>query len=119
MRYCWTTLHVDDMEKAVEFYNGLLELPINRRFKTGPKMEFCFLGDGETQVELISEEGCKVSHGDDISMGFVVESLDKMIAVLEERGIPVHSGPFQPGPGIRFLFVKDPSGVKVQLVENL
>jgi lactoylglutathione lyase len=119
MRYCWTTLHVDDMERSVEFYNGLLGLPITRRFKAGPKMEFCFLGDGDTQVELICEEGCKVSHGEDISIGFIVESIDKMIAVLEEKGIPVHSGPFQPGPGVKFLFVKDPSGVKVQLVENL
>lgn len=54
-----------------------------------------------------------------ISIGFEVDSLDRMLEFAKERGIPVHSGPFQPGPKTRFFFVQDPNGLKVQFVENL
>ena len=37
---------------------------------------------------------------------------------MKEKGIPIHSGPFQPNPHARFFFVLDPNGLKIQFVEN-
>ncbi|MDX9916940.1 MAG: VOC family protein [Gudongella sp.] len=120
MKYCWTTLTVKDLEKSIEFYNGLIGLPIKRRFCAGPETEICFLGDGETQIELISSSDfTPQNEREGISMGFEVESIDKMMAILEEKGIGVHSGPFQPNPVVRFFYIKDPDGFKIQFVENL
>lgn len=33
--------------------------------------------------------------------------------------IDIHSGPFQPNPHTKFIYLLDPNGLKVQLVENI
>jgi len=120
MTYCWTTITVTDLRKSLAFYQDIIGLSITRRMQPNPDMEIVFLGDGETQVELIwNRVTTAVSYGKDISMGFVVDSLDGFRKLLEEKSLPVHSGPFQPNPFIKFLYIQDPDGLKVQLVENI
>ncbi|MDA3810785.1 MAG: VOC family protein [Spirochaetaceae bacterium] len=88
--------------------------------KPNPHMELAFLGSGDTQVELIcNNENLDISYGKDISMGFVVESTDIFTKFLSEKGIELHSGPFQPNPFIKFFYILDPDGLKIQLVENI
>lgn len=57
--------------------------------------------------------------GGDISWSFEVDSLDKALALVKEKGIKVDSDPIQPTPHIRFFFIKDPNGMKIQLAENI
>ena len=119
MKFCWTTLAVNNMEESLKFYQEIVGLPLNMRFPAGPGMEIAFLGDDETKVELICSEASKeVNLGKDISMGFKVESLDKMLEFVKEKGIPIHTGPFQPNPHTRYFFVLDPNGLKIQFVES-
>jgi len=70
MRFNWTTLWVKDMEKSLAFYQEVVGLSLKRRQMAGPVMELAFLGDGETQIELISDctRGA-VSTSRDISIG--------------------------------------------------
>ncbi len=119
MKYCWTTFYVRDMEKSLEFYRGLVGLKLQRRNSPAPGMEIAFLGEGETKLELIlSADKDEPVYGKDISLGFEVSSLDAIQTVLEEKGIPLFGGPFEPMPGVRFLYVLDPDGVKIQFVES-
>ncbi len=39
MELCWVTLHVSDMERSLTFYNGVLGLPVTRRFSPAPGTE--------------------------------------------------------------------------------
>ena len=120
MKFCWTTLKVKNMEESLRFYQEIVRLGVDRKFKAGPGMEIAFLGDGETKVELIYNEKSKdVSIGQDISLGFEVDSLDEMMAAVKEKGIDIHSGPFQPNPHIKFFYVLDPNGLKIQFAENI
>lgn len=120
MKFCWTTLTVKNMEESLRFYQEIVGLGVDRRFKAGPETEIVFLGDGETKVELIyNQNNNAISIGQDISMGFEVESLDEKMAVVKEKGIDIHSGPFQPNPHVRFFYVLDPNGLKIQFVENI
>lgn len=120
MKFCWCTIMVRDLEKSVKFYADIVGLPIDRRFPAGPSTEICFLGAGETRVELICDRSCKDPGRDDsVSLGFEVESLEEKLKFIREKGLQVHSGPFQPNPHVKFFFVKDPDGVRVQFVENL
>jgi lactoylglutathione lyase len=120
MKYCWTTINVTEIQKSLAFYEGLLGLKSTRRVQPAPGREIVFLGEGETQVELIFDAANKApSFGKDISLGFVVESLERFGEVLKKHGIPVHSGPFQPNPFVKFIYILDPDGVKIQLVENI
>lgn len=120
MKFCWCTITVADMQESLKFYQEIVGLSINRRFVTGPGMEIAFLGDGETKIELISNPNHKaINNIEDISLGFEVESVDEMIKLIKEKGLEVHSGPFQPNPHVRFFFVKDPNGISIQFVENM
>ena len=119
MKFCWTTISVSDMEKSLAFYRDIVGLPVARRINPASDMELAFLGDGETQVELIcNKQNREITFGKDISMGFEVRSLDDFSRFLGENGVAIHSGPFQPNPATRFLYVLDPDGLKVQFVER-
>lgn len=118
MSFCWVTVTVKDLEESLRFYRDIVGLTLDRRFQAGPGMEIAFLGDGETKVELIvNEEVKEVNIGPHISLGFRVDSLDEKMEFVKERGIPIHSGPFQPNPSTRFFFIQDPNGLKIQFVE--
>jgi lactoylglutathione lyase len=119
MAFLWTTITVKDMEESLKFYQEIVGLPLNRRFPAGPGMEIAFLGEDATKVELIFNPGTKeVNIGTDISLGFAVGSVDEKIAFLEERGIKLHSGPFSPNPHVKYFFIQDPNGLRIQFVEE-
>lgn len=119
MKFCWSTLMVKNMEESLKFYKEIVGLEVNRRFNAGLGVEIAFLGDGETKIELICNEASnEVNFGQGISLGFEVDSLDEMMALVEEKGIDI-SGPFQPNPHIKFFYVLDPNGLKIQFVENI
>jgi lactoylglutathione lyase len=108
------------MEASLRFYHEIIGMPLNRKTKVNPFMELAFLGSGETQLELICNTKAEsIDMGKDISLGFDVKSLDGMLEVLKKNNVAVHSGPFQPNPSIKFLFVLDPDGARIQFVENI
>jgi len=120
MKFCWSTLLVKDMEESLKFYKDIVGLKENRRYPAGPGVEIVFLGEGDTQVELIyNEQKKEFSMGADISLGFEVDSVDEMISSLKEKGISIHSGPMSPNPHVKFFYVLDPNGLKIQFVENM
>jgi lactoylglutathione lyase len=123
MGFCWVTINVSDVEKSLAFYRDAVGLTVKRRMKPSADRELVFLGSSaageETEVELLHDAGAEPSFGKDISLGFTVDTLEKTIARLAEHGITAYSGPFQPGPKIRFIFVTDPDGLSIQFVENL
>lgn len=120
MKFCWTTLHVNDLEESLAFYREIVGLELTRRFEGGHAGEIAFLGKGETQLELICNPASPpVDMGRDVSLGFEVASVDEMIAFVQQKGIAVHSGPFQPNPHVKFFYVLDPNGLKIQFVESM
>lgn len=120
MKFCWVTLMVKNMDESLQFYKEIVGLEVKRRFKAGAGVEIAFLGDGETQVELICDENKKETIiGQDISLGFEVNTVGEMIAFIKEKGIDIYSGPFEPNPHIRFFYIMDPNGLKIQFVENI
>ncbi len=119
MKFCWSTLMVKNMDESLLFYKDIVGLTEDRRFMAGPETEIAFIGDGETKVELICNGSNSDVHiGQDISWGFIVDSVDEMMAFVKDKGIAIHSGPFQPNPHVKFFYVLDPNGLKIQFVEN-
>jgi len=118
MKFCWTTLQVKDMEASLAFYETIVDLKLMRRFSPTDDMEIVFLGEGSTQVELIcnKKEG-KDASCDGFSLGFVTKSLDDTMNFIHSKGIKIESGPYQPNPHTRFIYVQDPDGYTVQFVE--
>jgi lactoylglutathione lyase len=120
MKFCWVTIKVRNMEESLKFYEEIVGLKIDNRYNSVPGKEIAFLGEGETKIELICDESLdEISHGEHISLGFEVNSADEMMNLLKDKGIEIHSGPFQPSPHVKFFYVLDPNGVKIQFVENI
>ncbi len=120
MRFCWVTINVKNLSESVKFYQDIIGLDVIKRMNPNPEMEIVFLGSGETQIELIwNAKNKETNYGKDISLGFEVESVDKMIEILKGKNIPILSGPFQPNPTIKFIYIQDPTGLKIQFVENI
>lgn len=120
MKFCWCTITVDNLEESLKFYQEIVGLPVNRRFSAGAGTEIAFLGENETEVELIYNVNHKATGNvEGISLGFEVKSVDEMMTFVKEKGINITDGPFQPNPHVKFFYVKDPNGVTVQFVENM
>lgn len=118
MKFCWSTISVNNMDESLKFYHEVVGLTINQRFQAGPNVEITFLGNGETEVELICDKDVKdVNIGHGISLGFEVNNVDEMMSFVKEKGIEIHSGPFQPNPSTKFFYILDPNGLKIQFVE--
>jgi len=117
MNLMHVTISVKDLEESIKFYRDLIGLPVKRSFKSG-ESELAFLGDGETEIELIcNQKHTDVSFGTDISLGFEVESLDDALAMLKQNNV-AFGDVIQPNPSVKFAFATDPNGLRIQFVEQ-
>lgn len=121
MKFSWTTLIVKDLEKSLSFYQNVVGLNVNRRFKAGEKVEIAFLSenDGDTEVELIcNTEINDIETSSHVSMGFVAEDLAEVMKNLDKYGFEYDNTVLSPNPHVDFFYAKDPNGFKVQFVKN-
>ena len=121
MKFCWVTINVRDLDRSVAFYRDIAGLSVNRRYSPMPGTEIAFLGSAETstEVELIrNAKNDDCAYGKDISIGFEVASVDETLRAFAERGVAIHSGPFSPNPAVKFFYVLDPDGLRVQFVQK-
>lgn len=117
MKLCHVTISVKDMEESLRFYRDTLGLSVKRRFPAGPGSEIAFLEGGGAEIELIYNQGrTDISIGQDISLGFEVASVSETLESLRQKGVATGEVA-SPSPQVRFFFVSDPNGLKVQLVE--
>lgn len=120
MSFCWVTVSVQDMDESIRFYQDIVGLKLNSRFKAGHDVEIAFLGDGETKVELKFDKNDQITSSLlNVALGFEVGSLEEKMNFVKDKGIAIHSGPFAPNPNIRFFYILDPNGLKVQFVEQV
>ncbi len=121
MNFTWTTLHVTNMEKSLSFYQEIIGLPLKRRFSPNGIMELAFLGnEGESEIELICEPNNKKVNNEGLSMGFTDKrTIEEIIEIIKKSGYKVLSPVLSPNSHIRFIYVNDPDGYKIQLIQKL
>lgn len=111
---------VHNMEDSLDFYTNFIGLDIVNDINVSPTCRVVFLGKGETKIELVYEERNKhIENSSFISWGFEVPSLDETMSLLQDKGIEIIEGPTKPNPFVRFIFIKDPNGMRIQLIENI
>jgi lactoylglutathione lyase len=119
MKFSWCTLNVKNLEESLKFYTEIVGLKVTRRFNAGPGSEIAFVGDEGSEIELMYHGGDReVNIGKDISLGFEVKSVDEMLAFVEKKGLS-HTEVFSPNSHIKFFFVTDPNGLRIQFAENM
>jgi lactoylglutathione lyase len=119
VKFLQVTIFVGNLEESISFYENIVGLTVKRRLPAAPDQEIAFLGEGETEIELIyNKKKEEISVGQDISLGFETASVDELIVQLREKGVPLISDIIQPNPQVKFFFVTDPNGVKIQFEEK-
>ena len=120
MKLAHTMIRVKDVEATLEFYTGFLGLTETRRLPIGDGATLIFLEDdrGAYQIELTVNEG-----KDDYVLGdqfghlaFFTEDLERVVADVESRGWWYRRS--KPGMNSNYIFLKDPNGYDVEILER-
>jgi glyoxylase I family protein len=135
-----TAIIVSDMEKALDFYVGLLGLRVTNDFGgdfvdaqmltkvPGSTMKFALLSadDGLQCVELFQFEGCeqrkpfeRSNHVDYFSshIAFMTDDIDGIYTRLVDAGVRIDI-PLMEAAGAKFAYLFDPDGYMVELVDT-
>lgn len=117
-----TRMRVNDLDETVRFYTTVLGLEIIEQ-KTSPRgsrLAFLKTTSSDELIELTSypPSGPVKVPEDLVHLAFQVDSLDRTIAVLNEKGITITDGPTQTSSGSRFIFIDAPDGYEIELIER-
>ena len=123
MRVAFTTIEVKDLEESVEFYTQVLCLKEVKRFSPSPTMKFVFVqGEGGGIIQLAENSNAlkEISGGNYPlkAVGIEVEDLKGLACSLKENNVEFLSELIETPAGIKMLFIKDPSGVTIELIEG-
>ena len=116
MRMGHVTIRTEYFDEELKFLKEIvgLHIVVDMR-ERGSDIVFLADSDGDTRIEVIKEEGVTVSGNEYISIGFETSDADALRKELIEKGI--EAGPIiSPAPVVKFFFLIDPAGVKIQFV---
>lgn len=121
MEISFVTITVKNMEESIKFYTEILRLNLLKNFSPQPGINIAFLkGNKSGMIELIEYEDSHENNSKSIvSIGFSIDNLDDEIKILKEKNISITRGPIKVPSGERFVFIEDPNGVEVELIEGL
>ncbi len=107
-------LHPTDPERSRAFYRDALGLAIYREFGTGPgRGTVFFLGNGLLELSGQADE----PPGPAIALWMQVRDLAASHRELTARGVPVLREPKREPWGLDEMWVADPDGVRIAVVE--
>lgn len=120
MNYGFVTVKVKNMEESLRFYTEFLGLSVARKFSPGPGINIAFLSDEKgSQIELIENVYEKVKEGTSIiSIGFTVDNLDKVVELVNEKGIKIIRSSLDNSHGPKLFFIEDPNGAEIEFIEK-
>jgi len=123
MKISFTTIAVKYLEKSIKFYTEIIKLKEVMKFSPQKGINIVFLKDENNgKIELIESEQKKKAGASGaaslVSIGFAVDDLDQTMEMLYKKNIEIIRGPIQTPGGEKFLFIKDPDGVEIELIQG-
>ena len=120
MKLAHTMIRVKDLEETLEFYTGFLGLREVRRKSIGDEATLVFLtdDDGHYYVELTyNHNGQSYELGNQFGhLAFHVGDLEAVVTTVESHGWWYRrSKPTNPS---KYIFVKDPNGYDIEILEE-
>lgn len=117
-----TRMRVSNLEETIRFYTDVLGLSVAERHQSprGSKLAFLAVPGSEELIELCEfpSSGPVAVQEDLVHLAFEVDDLDKTIASLSARNIPVTDGPTRSASGSRFIFIDAPDKYEIELIEK-
>lgn len=123
MNLKFITIAVKDLEESIKFYSEIMGLKEVKKFSPQEGINIVFLKDEQSgTIELIQYENRPQNNEhireSMVSIGFQVEDLDKTIYLLKDKGVKIIRGPIEVPSGEKFIFIKDPNGVEIELIQG-
>ncbi len=113
-------LDVRDLDRSLEFYHGLLDLPIQGT-EDSDGHRIAYLGSGPTEILLVQQapetQNPNVSRCQGLVIKFRVKNLPQVAQFLEMGQVPVLRDLEMAVWGERTILVADPDGYAVLLSE--
>jgi predicted enzyme related to lactoylglutathione lyase len=107
-------LHPTDLERSRAFYGDALGLAIYREFGSGTdRGTVFFLGGGFLELSGRSD----TPPGSGIELWLQVRDLAATQSLLAAHGVPIVRGPARMPWGLEEMWIADPDGVRICLVE--
>lgn len=107
-----TILRPVDYEKTLAFYRDGLGLAVHREYGAGT----VFFA-GQSLIEIAAHGGSEVSQNFDGAVWLQVRSAESATEELLGRGITIERGAKQEAWGLIEMWIRDPDGVPIVLVE--
>jgi len=115
-------MRVNDLEKAVSFYERFFALEVTRRHESprGSKLVFLSVPNSQEEIELtyFPSSGPVVVQEDLMHLAFEVESMNDFARHLKTVGYEFSDGPTQSSSGSVFAFVDAPDGYEIEIIEK-
>ena len=123
MNIKFVTITVKSLAESIKFYENVLNLKVVRKFTPVNGTNIAFLkGDESAMLELIEYTNKstvdEIYNESKVSIGFTVLDLNETIKELELKEVEIIRGPIKTPGGEKFIFIKDPNGVEIELIEG-
>ena len=115
MKMLHVTIQTKFFHEEMDFFLKHVGLKIERDMRPfGRNMVFLNNGESETCIEII-ENDAEFAGNENLSVGFLTEDLEKKREELIADGFEP-TPMISPAPNVKFFFVTDPAGVKIQFM---
>lgn len=123
MRFAHTMIRVRDMDASLAFYRDTLGLEVVEHFELpGADATLAFLKDPATGMEIeltYNHDGRDYDLGDAFGhLAFFVKSVDEKYEELSTKGVEFPLKPKTMKNGTRIAFAADPTGYKIEFIED-
>lgn len=115
MKMLHVTIQTSKFESEIGFYEKEVGLTIQRDMRPMKDLVFLANGEGETCVEVLNNPDAVDAGNQNLSIGFKTEDVEKKREELAAAGYEV-TPMISPMPEVKFFFVTDPAGVRVQFI---
>jgi lactoylglutathione lyase len=117
-----TRMRVNNLDETIRFYRDILGLEVTERHRSprGSELAFLRVPNSDEQIELCAfPSSGKVQVPEDlVHLAFEVDNLDRVMAELKAKGIPITDGPTTSSSGSRFCFIDAPDKYEIELIER-
>lgn len=112
-----------DLETSLDFFRRMFEAEVMLRRELDESRKIVYLRIGDSMLELMemgtaSEPVDPREHYGVHHIGIKVDDFDSVYQDLRAKGADFIGEPFEPTPGIRLLFLREPNGALIELAQR-